>query len=140
MEKYQWKLERTVNATARKSWIPKDRVRVCWGCWRFFKYGPNSRYHWTQQLTNKACAFGLWSGKVHKWLDNWEIRTWLGETVKLKDGTVVSARDMRLRCLICTVKDSLIKLLMRNSEVRRREQESRIEELTEILEGTRPKR
>jgi hypothetical protein len=58
----------------------------------------------------------------------------------LKDGTVVSARDMRLRCLICTVKDSLIKLLMRNSEVRRREQESRIEELTEILEGTRPKR
>jgi hypothetical protein len=47
---------------------------------------------------------------------------------------------MRLRCLICTVKDSLIKLLMRNSEVRRREQESRIEELTEILEGTRPKR
>jgi hypothetical protein len=42
------------------------------------------------------------------------------------DGMAISAKDMRVRCPVCTIMDSLIKLLMRNLEVRGREAPSRL--------------
>ena len=122
-----------------KGWIPKDRVRVCWGCWRFLTYGPVSRAQWVKQLGHECCLH-VQIQRVERWLQNWEIRTWLGEIVESADGTLVSARDKRIRCPSCTVKDFPVKLLMRNSEVRRREKTPRLEEMSVLLDMTRPKR
>ena len=123
-----------------KGWIPKDNVRVCWSCWRFLGYGAESRSQWMKQLSDMACEFALWSGKAQRWLQNWEIRTWLGEVVRSVDGTLVSAKDRRIRCPICTIRDCPIRLLMRNSEVRRRQKAARLEDLSVLLDETRPKR
>jgi hypothetical protein len=123
-----------------KGWIPKDEVRVCWCCWRFRKYGPTSRADWIKTLSGKACGFGAWSGKVQQRLSIWEIRTWLGEVVQSIDGTAISVNDMRVRCPICTLKDSPIKLLMRNSGVIRKEKKSRLDDMSVLYDKTRPKR
>jgi hypothetical protein len=51
--------------------------------------------------TERACSFGVWSGKPHKWLSNWEIKIWLGDVVNSVDGMTINAKKYasQISCL-----------------------------------------
>lgn len=116
-----------------KGWIPKDRTRVCWVCWRFSNYGSPARAWWVEYLTDELCHESLRNEKLSEWLNNWEIKTWLGQTATAINGQIVSARDDRVRCPSCVIKGLPVRLMMLNTEERRRQQPERLKPIEDAF-------
>ncbi|ETN38446.1 uncharacterized protein HMPREF1541_06481 [Cyphellophora europaea CBS 101466] len=90
-----WK-QQLLLALAR-GWIPKDKVKLCFGCWRFMPYGRFSKSVYLKMEKNRTCHL-----QVRNWLDNWDVKLWFRELRANKDWSSFIS-DGRLRCPMCVL-------------------------------------
>lgn len=92
-----WKQQLVISLA--KGWVPKDRIRLCYGCWRLMPHGPFSRKRWNIIVANTGCARpkALWE------LD-WEMALWT------KGRRVEEVHDNRIRRLLCVFYDQDLRL------------------------------
>ena len=82
-----------------KGWVPKDRIRLCYGCWRLVPYGPASKQIWMRLVENTDCTESkIW------WEFNWEVALWI------KGTRLEEVRDERIRCPLCVFYDQPLRL------------------------------
>lgn len=102
-----WKQKITL--TLMRSWVPKDRIKLCFACWRFMPYGSKSASYYTELFDDSAES----SHKHHLSLfyNNWEVKYWLqdwSETVE--QDKVAFFSDSRFRCPICVLENQHLRL------------------------------
>ena len=87
-----WK--QNLMATLAKGWIPKNRMKLCYGCWRFIPFGPHSENKLLNLQENTGC-----SKKTTQWEQNWEVSLWM------KGKFAQDIADERVRCPMCVLYD-----------------------------------
>jgi hypothetical protein len=70
--------KRRLLAQLADGWIPRDRIRVCWSCFRFRPYGESARSYWQArfQCLNAQCT------KAKNFSCDQEGMCWLGYPIK----------------------------------------------------------
>ena len=54
-----------------RGWDPQHKIKLCFGCWRFCRYGPDSKAIYGKLERDRTCH-----NKVDEWKKNWEILLW----------------------------------------------------------------
>ena len=106
-----WK-EQLMVALAR-GWVPKHKLKLCFGCWRFMPYGRVAKKKYYAMEKARSCH-------LHRkdWLDNWEVKVWLRQLRATKNDWKEFIADCRIRCPVCVLEDHVI--YVRNKRYRKK--------------------
>ena len=75
-------------------YIPKDTMKLCFGCWRFVPFGKSSKPVWERLVNDTGCA----KSKI-LWELNWEVALFI------KGKRLEEIIDNRIRCPLCVFYD-----------------------------------
>jgi hypothetical protein len=107
--------KRRLLAQLADGWIPRDRIRICWACFRFRPYGKCARSYWQTRFQdlNAHCT------KAKNFSCDQEGMCWLGYPVKhpgrykpwsslekceaIMDPAIVKSWDEEVRCPECVL-------------------------------------
>lgn len=90
-----WK-EQLMIALAR-GWIPKNKIKLCFACWRFMPYGAASKKKYVALEKTRTCHL-----RKKDWIENWEVQVWFRQLRAPKDWKSFIS-DFRLRCPMCVL-------------------------------------
>lgn len=102
-----WKQKITLQLM--RNWVPKDRVKLCFACWRFMPYGTTSASDYTAMFDDSEQS--PHNHHLSLFYNNWEVKYWLQDWSKAAEQDKLAFfRDSRFRCPICVLENQHLRL------------------------------
>lgn len=82
-----------------RGWVSKDKVKLCYACWRFMPYGQPSTTKYLSMVSTTSCQ-----NQNEPDFSTWEIEEWLKDwTSETEDDREAFFYNNRYRCPICVL-------------------------------------